>query len=131
MPKCSSCGPPVGVTCSAASTTAPSTQPPETAPAISPVAFIALLAPGRPRADGAFGAAAGDRARDLAVGVDRHLRAGRSRRGPLDADHGRERDRVAASGPGVDLFEYVLHEMPSSISSASASSEAIEFPGSS
>jgi xanthine dehydrogenase accessory factor len=36
---------------------------------------------------------------------------------------------IAASGPGIHVFEYVLHESPSSISSASASSEAIEFPG--
>ena len=38
--------------------------------------------------------------------------------------------RVAAGGPGIHVCEYVLHDSPSSMSEASASSEAIEFPGS-
>src|SRR5918995_4236328 len=80
--------------------------------------------------DRALDTAAGHGAGDLAVLVDGHLRARRARRGTLHADHRRERHRVTASGPGIHVFEYVLHDSPSSMSEASASSEAIEFPGS-
>src|SRR6185503_2612556 len=59
--------------------------------------------------DSALDAAAGHRAGHLAAGADRHLRARRARRGPLDADHHRERDLVAARGPGVDIGQHVPH----------------------
>ena len=48
----------------------------------------------------------------------------------LHVDHRRQRDAVTPGGPGVEVLEYVLHDSPSSINVASASSEAIEFPGS-
>src|SRR6185437_14093043 len=46
MPKCSSRGSPPFKTSSASTTTAPSTQPPDTAPAISPCSLMAIFAPG-------------------------------------------------------------------------------------
>jgi hypothetical protein len=46
MPKCSRRGWPPPRISSATSTTAPSTQPPDTAPEISPCSEIAILAPG-------------------------------------------------------------------------------------
>src|SRR4051794_4293877 len=80
--------------------------------------------------DGALNTAAGYGAGDLAVLVDGHLGAGRPWGRALDADDRGQRDLVAARGPGVDLFEYVLHETPSSIRSAKASRDEIELPGS-
>ena len=80
--------------------------------------------------DRALDAAARHGARDLAVLVDGHLGAGRPWRGALDRDHGGQRDRVAALAPDVDVLQHVLHDSPSSIRSASDSSEAIELPGS-
>src|SRR5262249_55012932 len=51
MPKCSSRGPAPARISSATSTTAPSTQPPDTAPTTSPWSLIAIFEPGGSGAD--------------------------------------------------------------------------------
>src|SRR5919108_4317989 len=76
---------------------------------------------------GALDAAAAHGARHVAARADRHLRALRPRRGALDAHDHRQRDLVAACGPGIDVVQYVLHRLSSRIWASSAS-EANELP---
>ena len=79
--------------------------------------------------DGALDAAAGDGAGHLAVLVHGHLRAGRARRRALHADHGRDRDPVAAVEPRPHVVEHVLHPSPPSISSAKSANDDNRVPG--
>src|ERR1044072_5918876 len=55
----------------------------------------------------AFDATAGDHAGDLALVVDRHLRAGWPWRRPADRHDRRERDLVASRHPAIDVVAYV------------------------
>src|ERR1044072_3438392 len=61
--------------------------------------------------DGALDAAAGHHAGDLALVVDRHLRARWAGRRAADPDHGGECDLVASRYPAIDVVDYVLHRV--------------------